>query len=386
MAVTLEHRPIIVTGSERSGTTLIMTILGCHPEIAVPEVTWYYPRFRPYLFTYGDLSQPENFRTLVNEMAYGLRKPFFGMDVNPAVFGNEIYDRAVAQEQSFAGVFSAMLGRYTEVQGKPRWGEKTPYNLFYIAEIVEDFPNVQIVFITRDGRDVCAEFLDSSFGPTNIFAAAELWDAGQKAVMPWRKSLSSDQWYDVSYEALVRDPVAELKKLCDFLGVAYTDDLLAFHTTETAQRRGRTKDNAALGHPISDKYVNRYERELSLRDQQIFAWVAGDVMRELGYDNLAEPLALTEAQISLHDEMDGRYRAATLDAPAGWIVLESYNDWLIDQREARRRTGLWTKVPDPVPFPIGHKHEEYFSGMRAQRHWKEHFCVKREYSQAKAIL
>ena len=70
MAVTLDRRPIIVTGSERSGTTLIMTILGCHPEIAVPEVTWYYPRFRPYLFTYGDLSQPENFQTLVTEMAY----------------------------------------------------------------------------------------------------------------------------------------------------------------------------------------------------------------------------------------------------------------------------------------------------------------------------
>lgn len=386
MAVTRDRRPIIVTGSERSGTTLIMTILGCHPEIAVPEVTWYYPRFRPYLFTYGDLSQPENFRTLVNEMAYGLRNPFFGMDVNPAVFGNEIYDRAVAEQQSFAGVFSAMLGRYAETKGKPRWGEKTPYNLFYIAQIVEDFPNVQIVFITRDGRDVCAEFLDASFGPTNIFAAAQLWDMGQKAVRPWRKSLSSDQWYDVSYEALVRDPVRELKKLCDFLGVDYTDDLLSFHTTETAQRRGRTKDNAALGHPISDKYVKRYEQELSLRDQRIFAWVAGDTMGELGYEDLADPLALTGAEVAIHDEMDGRYRAASLDAPGGWIVLESYNDWLMDQRQARRRAGLWSKVPDPAPFPIGHKYEEYFSGMRAQRRWKEHFCVKREYSQAKAIL
>lgn len=49
MPITLEERPIFVTGSERSGTTLIMTILGCHPKLAVPEVTWYYPRFRPYL-------------------------------------------------------------------------------------------------------------------------------------------------------------------------------------------------------------------------------------------------------------------------------------------------------------------------------------------------
>jgi hypothetical protein len=47
MAITLDERPVIVTGSERSGTTLIMAILGCHPRIAVPEVTWYYPPLSP---------------------------------------------------------------------------------------------------------------------------------------------------------------------------------------------------------------------------------------------------------------------------------------------------------------------------------------------------
>lgn len=386
MSIELKERPIFVTGSERSGTTLIMTILGCHPRIAVPEVTWYYPRFRPWLFTYGDLSQPENFMTLVNEMAYGLRKPFFGMDVNPASFGPEIYARAMNNEQSFAGVFCAMLERYAEEQEKPRWGEKTPYNLFYIEQLLEDFPNAQIVFITRDGRDVCAEFLDSSFGPTNIYSAAELWEAGQKAVKPWRQILKSDQWHDVSYEKLVCDPVTELKRLCDFIGEVYIDDLLEFHTTPTAQGRGRTKDNAPLGHPISDKYVGRYKEELSRRDQQIMAWVAGGTLNELGYADIEEPVALTEQQIAFYDEMDGRYRAATLEAPGGWIVAESYNDWLLDQREVRRNAGLWSQAPDPPPFPIGHKHEEYYSGMRAARRWKEHFCIKREYSQARSVL
>ncbi len=33
-------------GAERSGTTLVVAMLGCHPWIAVSEVVWYYPRFR----------------------------------------------------------------------------------------------------------------------------------------------------------------------------------------------------------------------------------------------------------------------------------------------------------------------------------------------------
>jgi hypothetical protein len=386
MAITLQERPIFVTGSERSGTTLIMTILGCHPRIAVPEVTWYYPRFRPYLFTYGDLTETCNLRTLTDEMAYGLRKPFFGMDVNPATFGEEICTRAASRESSFAGVFCAMLDRYAEHAGKPRWGEKTPYNLFYIEQILADFPNAQIVFITRDGRDVSAEFLDASFGPTNIYAAARLWHEAQQAVKPWREKLPADQWYDIDYEEFVRDPVPQMQRLCDFLGEDYSDDLLAFHKTPTAQRRGQTKDNAALAYPISDKYVGRYKRELSVRDQQIMAWVAGDSLRELGYGDILEPLALNPEMVAYYEELDGRYRAATLEAPGGWIVMESYNDWLVEQREARRHAGLWHTIPDPAPFPIGHEYEEYFSGMRALRKWKQHLAIKRDYSASKSIL
>ncbi|MEQ8194439.1 MAG: hypothetical protein RIB59_08110 [Rhodospirillales bacterium] len=74
-----------------------MAILGCHPNIAVPEVAWYYPLFRPYPFTYGDLSDRENFRTLCHEMACGLKTPFWDMKVNPATFGDEITETAIAR-------------------------------------------------------------------------------------------------------------------------------------------------------------------------------------------------------------------------------------------------------------------------------------------------
>lgn len=386
MALTIDERPIIIIGSERSGTTLVMAILGCHPRIAVPEVAWYYPRFRPYLFTYGNLEDRDNFRVLCHEMAYGLRTPFWGMDVNPETFGDEIVDRALALEQSFAGAYAAMFEYYAEREGKPRWGEKTPYNLFYIEQILEDFPNVQFVFIYRDGRDASAEFLDSSFGPTNIYCAAELWNMGQEAVRPWRRSLPRDQWFEIRYEDFVVDPVNHLKRLCDFLNEDYTDQLMAFHTTPTAQRRGKTKDNWALAEPVSDKHVGIYKKHLSIRDQRIMAWVAGDALRELGYGDLLEPLALSDDQIAFMEEMDSRYRAATLDAPGGWIVYESHNDGLVDQREARRAKGIWSEVPNPAPFPIGHKHEEYLSGMRAQRRWKDYFNIRRDHSRTKAVL
>jgi hypothetical protein len=387
MAITLDERPIFIIGSERSGTTLVLAILACHPRIAVPEVTWYYPRFRPYLHTYGDLGIIENFNALAHEMAYGLRVPFWRLpDANPATFGNEIAARAAEIDQSYAGVFVAMFERYAKHLNKPRWGEKTPGNMFYIDRILEDFPNAQFVYIYRDCRDASAEFIDSQFGPTNAYTAAEMWRDGQQAVKPFRETLGADQWFNIKYEEFVRDPVDHLKNMCAFLGEDYDDALMEFHTTPVAQRRGKTKDNWALAHPITDRHVGIYKNQLSIDQQRIMAWVAGDLMRELGYDNLAEPLELSDEQVALAAEMDGRFRAATLDAPHGWITFESYGDWLIDQREARRRAGIWSDHPDPPPFPIGHEHEEYYAGMRTMRRWKQHLAVKRDYSQTRSVL
>lgn len=203
---------------------------------------------------------------------------------------------------------------------------------------------------------------------------------------PWRERLPANQWYDLNYEDFVRDPVNQLKRLCALLGEDYSADMLRFHATDNAQRRGNSKDNWAVAEPISDKHVGIYKDLLSLRDQRVMAWVAGGTLRDLGYQDIAEPLALTAEQVAFMEEMDGRYRAATLDAPGGWIVMESYNDWLVEQRAARRAAGLWSQVPDPAPFPIGHKYEEYLSGLRAQRRWKDHFAVKREYARSKAAL
>jgi len=386
MPINLRERPVFVIGSERSGTTLVMAILGCHPRIAVPEVTWYYPRFRPYLHTYGDLGNRDNFRTLALEMAHGLRVPYWRMDVEPESFANAIAARAAEIEQSFAGVFAAMFERYAVHEGKPRWGEKTPYNIFYLDRILEDFPNAQFVYIYRDGRDASAEFLDSAFGPTNIYSAARIWKDGQQAALAFRQQRTGDQWFDIKYEELVRNPVDHLRRLCTFLGEEYTDALMAFHTTPTAKRRGATKDNWALAHPISDRHVGIYREQLSLRDQKIMSWVAGDMLRELGYENILDPLELNAEQVELAIEMDGRYRAAELDSPGGWIVFESYNDALVDTREARRKAGVWSAHPAPAPFPIGHEYEEYYSGMRATRRWKQYFNIVRAQAGAKSIL
>ena len=373
-------------GAERSGTTLLMAMVGCHPRIAVPEVVWYYPRFRPYLYTYGDLTRAENFRTLASEMIFGLKTPFWGMRVNPRTIVDEILE--TVRERSFAGIYCAMFERYArEVGGKPRWGEKTPYNLFFVKEILEDFPNAQFIFITRDGRDASADYLESGFGPTNIFCAAEVWKLCQNAVVPWRQCLGADTWLDVKYEDLARAPERTLRRVCEFLGEDYVPAMLEFHHTDIARARGATRDHKPLGGPASDRYIGIYRDLLSMRDQRLFMAVAGNELAAAGYEADVEPATVSQADAAHYRELDGRMRAATLDAPDGHIVYESYNDWLVDQREQRRHQGVWHESDAPEKqFPLGSPLEELIMGQRAWRRWKTHFAIKRQYHAARVVL
>ncbi|KJS01616.1 MAG: protein-tyrosine sulfotransferase [Peptococcaceae bacterium BRH_c4a] len=384
MAIVLKEKPIFVIGAERSGTTLLMVMLGAHPRIGVPEVGWLFPRFYPFLHTYGDLNKEENLRTLADEMLFGLNRHLWGMDLNPRTAVDELLMEV--KERSFAGIYCAMHEMFARKNGdKPRWGQKTPHNLYFIESIKECFPNAQFIFIVRDGRDASSDYIESAFGPTNIFCAAESWKLCQNAVKPWREKLSSDQWLDIKYEDLVRQPEATLVKVCRFLGEEFNPIMLDFWKGDIGQKRGTTRDHKPLGHAASDRYIGIHKQLLSIRDQRVFAAVAGKELEESGYQNDVDPIELTQEDIDRYREWDGRIRAALLDAPGGHILFESYRDWIADQREARKREGIWSEADAPRVFPAGDPNEELIIGYRAWKQWKEHFSIKRQYT-AKGVV
>lgn len=374
----MNEAPFLIIGSERSGTTLLMAILDAHPRIAVPEVTWYYPRFRAYLPTYGDLAAPGAFRTLVSEMVHGLKTPYFGLDWNPRSIVSEILDRI--QENTFAGAFGGILGRAAEDFGKSRWGEKTPHNLHYVSEILEDFPAAKFLHLTRDGRDVAADQLRSAFGPRNVFTAANIWRETQIAAERARSLVPPDQWLDVRYEDLASDPGGWARRALEFVGEAFDPAVLGFHELPLARRRASTRDHQPLGKPVNTEHVGIYRRFLSVFEQEVFEGIAGRELVAAGYEITGRSVTLPASEAALLDELDQRIRAATLDAPGGHIVYESYNDWLTSRREQRRKEGVWSGETD------GSWSAQFLSGQRAPLAWKQRFAIPRQFEGKELVL
>lgn len=378
MPIVLEERPIFIIGHERSGTTLLMVLLGCHPRIGIPEVGWLFPRIYPWRHTYGDLSIDANFRTLVDEMLFGLNQPLWGMSLNPMTAVDEII--SLAQERSFAGVYAAMHQRYLQDVGKPRWGHKTPSNLYFVPQILDCFPNAQFLCITRDGRDVATESIRAAFLSANIFGAAHTWSTAAAFVQPFRQKYPASVWMDVRYEELCREPEKVLRTICEFLKEDYAPQMLNFHKTPIAIQRGKQRDHAPLGHPISDRHIGIYRRYLSVYEQEVYATIAGQTHLETGYELDFDAIDIPQAEMDLMLEWDGRFRAARLDGPGGHILFESYRDWLVEQREIRKARGIWSDRDDPKEFPVGHPDETIMVGFRSSKKWRDHFSIKRRYT------
>jgi hypothetical protein len=222
--------------------------------------------------------------------------------------------------------------------------------------------------------------MQSAFGAGNIYGAAYTWDKANSFVKPFRSKYSAATWMDVKYEDLCHRPEEVLRKVCDFLGEEYSPTMLDFHKTPVGIQRGKQRDHAPLGEPVSCQYVGIYRRYLSIYEQEVYATIAGATHVEAGYQLDVEPIELSPSELSLMKEWDGRVRCARLDGPGGHIVFESYRDWLVDQRAARKERGIWKDEDDPHEFPAGHPDEEIIVGFRAWKKWKDHFNIRRRHT------
>ena len=72
-------------------------------------------------------------------------------------------------------------------------------------------------------------------------------------------------------------------------------------------------------------------------------------------------------------------------APGGRIVLESYHDWVVDQREKQRKKGIWSESDLPSNGLHTDPFEEHITGLRASRAWKERLAIKRQYTGVGAV-
>jgi sulfotransferase family protein len=203
---------------------------------------------------------------------------------------------------AFRFAVSAPFVAYAEREGKRRWGDKTPAYIGHVDRLTAIWPDARFVVLVRDGRDVALSVMNVPFGPNNAWAAARSWATairrGRDAARRFRGRV-----LEIRYEDLVSKPAATVGAVCDFLGLGYSDEMLAIEQTD---RSKVVADQSAwftnVWSGITTAAVDKWRTELTPRQIEAFETVAGDELRALGYEtNMATSSRALVPAYAAHD-------------------------------------------------------------------------------------
>jgi hypothetical protein len=270
--------PFFIVGNDRSGTTMLRLILDRGPEVAIPPESMFLTDFAAEFA--GDAPQnQEAAQRLLNRVWEHPKVRLWELPgPTPQVPAN------LDANDAYRFVAAAPFEAYAKKYGKPRWGDKTPHYVHHVDQLLQLWPDARFVVLVRDGRDVALSLKRMPFGPNNAWAAAPWWargiQAGENAQRQHPHKVKT-----IRYEDLVAEPRQTVQAVCEFLDLNYSDEMLAL---ETADRARIVKDQVSWFPTIFDGITTdkagRWRREMSVRDQRIFAARAGEELVRMGYE------------------------------------------------------------------------------------------------------
>jgi sulfotransferase family protein len=268
--VDVSEPPFFIVGSARSGTTLLRLILNAHPEVAVPPES----RFITELWRGADEVRVEPLLA-----AIVVHDRFEAWDVPIEAVREELPGRSTA---SYAEVITAPHRAYARLNGKTRWGDKTPRYVEHIPFLGPLLVDARFIHLIRDGRNVALSYADVPFGPKTMAAAARLWAARVSAGIRGGRPLG-ERYLEVRYEDLVEDAEGETKSICSFLGLEFDPGMLDY----TERARAAVLPRASMYNPhVTERPMSKtrsWEQDMPDRHVQIFEAIAGGLLSELGY-------------------------------------------------------------------------------------------------------
>jgi hypothetical protein len=277
--------PVFVIGCSRSGTTLLYHMILSSGNFAVYRMeshvfTLLEPRFRP-------LSVPENKRKLLDAW-YQTR-----LYVRSGLTPEDIEPQVMAECQNGGDFLRIQMEAMCRKQGVERWADTTPEHLLYIRRIKQTIPNALVIHVIRDGRDVALSWEKLSQirrlpgdRKRPAMAAGIYWEWIVNQGRQAGRELGDD-YIEVHYEDLVRQPEAVLQRLEPFLEHNLDYDLIqqvaigSVTTPNTAFRDASLSDS-----PLKDQTspVGRWRQEFSADDLATFEALVGGTLNKFGYE------------------------------------------------------------------------------------------------------
>lgn len=294
-----DNRPVFVQAYPRSGTTLFVTILNAHPELAMS-----YEIYQNLLmdstggpYPVGELlaqlrrhEQPDGSKW-VRALPGGHWRSFVARARRADVDVEELR-RILRQFHDAGGTFETLDGRldfidslmryHRDKAGKQLWGGKVAK--VPLEELLRRHPEARFLFVVRDGRDVLASRLNVGEFQTTAGQCAREWRGRIESFRAFREAFPN-QAKEIRYESLVTQPERTLQEVCHFLGIEYAPQMLEYHRGDLSVVRNAHGHLSAqqIARGLNRENIGRWKRDLSAEQVWQFEIANGGMLEKYAY-------------------------------------------------------------------------------------------------------
>jgi hypothetical protein len=261
-------------------------MLDSHPELAIPPESYFLV-------------------ALAKRRRLAVKKPVFDLErFITALLGHRRFSlwglppdrvRAVLERRApttFSGAFRAIYALYADEQGKPRYGDKTPWYVHHISFLKRMFPEARFLHVVRDGRDVILSQRKEAVTGAMVWRGAIR--AGQRA----SRLLGPESYMDVRYEELVPSPEKTLRSVCRFVSIPFRSEMLEYHLRADEIRAGFVRSGSPAHRRIGEPPRLRpdgWHQRMTASDVARFELIAGRELAACGYGLSADELPRGDA-------------------------------------------------------------------------------------------
>jgi Flp pilus assembly protein TadD len=221
----------LLTGSARSGTTLLERVLDAHPNVVAADESLAFTRVMPLIdITASSVAAPR---------LTGLRQRYLNMLMKSS--------------------------------GRPGSGkillDKNPSRTIWLASFLRAFPELRVILALRDPRDIVVSLYFQNQTTTNFLPLEMLAQYYVKVMDLWLaiREWEGFEWIETRYEDMVADLPGQGARVTKFLGLEWQESQSRFNE-RNQQKPVMSTNYSAVSQPLYARSVGRwrtYEKYLA---------------------------------------------------------------------------------------------------------------------------
>ena len=287
------NAPIFIVGPPRSGTTLTARLLGNHSRIFMPGETHFFDDIYYRKNSLGNFNEKSVKKAVFEKLSniyirYNESEDQIRID---NIFKKEnIYETFIDKCNNYEDVLTWFMETQMNWEGKKRWGNQVPRDIFNVKTIGKIFPDAKFIVCVRDIKDFLSSYKNKWQTATSLnnrerlktiynpIITTLLWKLSVRQFLKIKDVVISGNLYLLKYEDLVSFPEKTTQILCQFVGERYESEMLRLKFSNSSflyNDKGIYKNS-----------ISRWRNELSLEEIFISQFIAKKELRKLEYEVL----------------------------------------------------------------------------------------------------